>query len=132
MGAPRETPVAIAILRHEGAVLVRRRPADDPTLGGTWEFPGGKIRSGEAPENAALRELLEETGMAPGRLELIEVKSHHYPDRDLRLYFFLKDAPALGKPSHGTWRWIHLKKLVTLSTPEANRPVIHRLLRFGL
>ncbi|MFC0219852.1 NUDIX hydrolase [Pseudochelatococcus lubricantis] len=56
-------PVAavIAVVFHEGRVLLVRRA--NPPDAGLWGFPGGKIEAGEAIADAAVRELLEETGV---------------------------------------------------------------------
>jgi 8-oxo-dGTP diphosphatase len=57
--------VAALILRGAGAgveVLICQRKADQP-MSLKWEFPGGKIESGESPENALARELDEELGI---------------------------------------------------------------------
>ena len=51
--------VAVAIVTSGSDVLVGRRRDGDPP----WTFPGGKIEPGEVPENAAVRETLEETGL---------------------------------------------------------------------
>lgn len=57
------TPVAAVIavvLRGDTLILVRRA---NPPDAGLWGFPGGKIEFGEATEQAAVRELREETGV---------------------------------------------------------------------
>ncbi|WP_318248078.1 (deoxy)nucleoside triphosphate pyrophosphohydrolase [Novosphingobium huizhouense] len=51
--------VAAALLDGRGNVLLQRRRTDRHH-GGLWEFPGGKVESGEAPESALVRELREE------------------------------------------------------------------------
>ncbi|MGV6873512.1 NUDIX hydrolase [Pseudochelatococcus sp. B33] len=60
---PRRGPVAavIAVVLHEGRTLLVRRA--NPPDAGLWGFPGGKIDHGETIEDAALRELREETGV---------------------------------------------------------------------
>ena len=54
--------VALALLERRGRWLVTRR-AEGRIFAGQWEFPGGKIEPGESPEQAAVRELREETGL---------------------------------------------------------------------
>ena len=46
---------------QDGAVLLVRRGR--PPFAGLWSLPGGKLRDGEAPKDAALREVHEETGI---------------------------------------------------------------------
>lgn len=52
----------IALIHSGRLLLLRRRP--DCDAGGCWAYPGGKIEQGETPEQAAVRELAEETGLA--------------------------------------------------------------------
>ena len=70
----------VACLNPAGEVLLIRRRDD-----GLWDVPGGRVEVGEATEAAARRELLEETGLEAGPLELLSVFSgpetlHTYPD----------------------------------------------------
>lgn len=53
--------VAVAMMR-DGLVLMQQR-SHSAVHGGLWEFPGGKLESGETPEVAAVRELEEELGV---------------------------------------------------------------------
>lgn len=55
--------VAVALCDPQGRVLMHRRPAGKPHSG-LWEFPGGKVESGETPEEALIREIDEELGIA--------------------------------------------------------------------
>ena len=54
--------IAIAGVQDQDQFLGGPR-GDEQVLAGYWEFPGGKIKSGETPEQAAIRECLEETGL---------------------------------------------------------------------
>src|SRR3546814_11687063 len=51
--------VAAALVDADGRVLLQQRPPGKP-MAHLWEFPGGKVEQGEAPETALLRELEEE------------------------------------------------------------------------
>ncbi|MEO9463209.1 MAG: (deoxy)nucleoside triphosphate pyrophosphohydrolase [Marinomonas sp.] len=55
--------VAGALRRKSGLWLMHKRP-EEKHHGGLWEFPGGKVEEGESPENALIRELSEELGIA--------------------------------------------------------------------
>ncbi|MDX1824308.1 MAG: NUDIX domain-containing protein, partial [Thiohalomonadales bacterium] len=57
------THVAVGVVRNsQGQLLIAKRPAH-VHQGDRWEFPGGKIESGETPQQALQRELHEEVGI---------------------------------------------------------------------
>ena len=53
------TGACLVLKDQQEAVLATRRP-EGKQLGGLWEFPGGKVETGESPEDALRREILEE------------------------------------------------------------------------
>jgi 8-oxo-dGTP diphosphatase len=67
--SPSPVPAVIAVLVHEGQALLVRRA--NPPDAGLWGFPGGKIDYGETVKAAALRELLEETGVRAQAQEIL-------------------------------------------------------------
>ena len=81
---------ACVLLDGEGRVLLAKRPEGRP-LAGLWEFPGGKIEASEEPEDALLRELREELGIAIAKQDLapLTFASHAYPDFHLLMPVYL-------------------------------------------
>lgn len=55
--------VACALVDKDGRTLLAKRP-EGKSMGGLWEFPGGKVADGETPEAALIRELDEELGIS--------------------------------------------------------------------
>lgn len=126
------TAIAIVLALRDDLVLVARRSAG-VHLGGTWEFPGGKVEPGEDPSDAARRELAEETGLVAGDLEPLVTALHDYPDRKLRLHAFVTrvadgEVVTDGGREH---RWVDADDLAALDMPEVNATFI-RALRSGL
>ncbi|MEX1095952.1 MAG: (deoxy)nucleoside triphosphate pyrophosphohydrolase [Planctomycetales bacterium] len=124
--------VAIAVVEHAGRYLVGVR-GDDVALPGRAEFPGGKCDPGESPRDAAVRECLEETGLAVVPVELLLEKSHAYPHGALRLAFW-KCRPANPfdvREKHAGFRWVDAAELAALDFPEANAEVIRVLVGGG-
>ena len=120
--------VAIALLRREGRWFLQRRDAGSDHLPGLWEFPGGKIGSGEAAEAALRRELEEELAWVPGDLRALDPLTHAYPDRIVDLHPFLVEGPALPRTALA-WGWFTAVEAARLKVPEANAPLMALLER---
>jgi len=124
------TPVAIALVAHNGCYLVGRRGPDGP-LAGFFEFPGGKCDPGESPDACAVRECLEETGLAIEVIRLRRDILHTYPYGTVHLHFF--DCRLAS--GHETIRlrpefgWVPAVRLLELNFPEPNRVLLADLVR---
>jgi 8-oxo-dGTP diphosphatase len=77
---------AAVVQRADGAFLLAQRPAGK-VYAGYWEFPGGKIESGETPAAALERELQEELGMHATRIYPWLTRTYEYPHACVRLHF---------------------------------------------
>lgn len=115
-------------------LLVARRSAPEE-LAGLWEFPGGKVESGEGPREALVRELREELGIRArtGR----EVRGPHHQGwplnerMALRLYLAeVLDGDPRPLQDHSELRWMDWDDSAALhSLPwiPADRPILHGL-----
>jgi mutator protein MutT len=123
------TPVAIAIVLHDGCYLVGRRGPDGP-LAGYSEFPGGKCAAGETAAECAVRECLEETGLRVGVVRLRREVVHTYSYGPVHLHFF--DCRLLaGTDPHRVqpaFQWVPRAKLAELRFPEPNRQLLDELI----
>jgi 8-oxo-dGTP diphosphatase len=121
------TPIAIAVVEHEGRFLVGQRPPGVP-LAGLWEFPGGKIEAGETPEAAAVRECLEETGLAALPLFCYPEHLHEYEHGRVQLAFIAcRLADGAVSQARPPYRWADRSELKALSFPAANTQLIESL-----
>jgi mutator protein MutT len=85
MGSPAEIHVvAGTIADAEGRVLIAQRPRGRH-MAGRWEFPGGKLASGEKPFAGLQRELAEEIGVTVREARPLIRLRHDYPDRRVLL-----------------------------------------------
>jgi mutator protein MutT len=89
MHTQRPIPATIAAVIRDGQVLLVRRA--NPPDQGRWAFPGGKIELGERIEDAAARELFEETGVTAEPLTVFDAVDvfDHDADGLLRRHYIL-------------------------------------------
>lgn len=123
--------VGVIVGRHEGsaeeqgAILIAKRPAKTHQ-GGLWEFPGGKVESGEKLFDALKRELKEELAIDITATEpLIKIR-HDYGDKAVLLdvhrvtHFYGEPRGNEGQPI----MWVAPSCLHEYEFPAANRPIV--------
>ena len=118
---------AVALVDADGRVLLARRPAGK-SMAGLWEFPGGKIESGETPEAALIRELDEELGIdtAESCLAPLSFASHPYDDFHLLMVVYVcrkwKGTPRQLEGNE--LAWVRPARLRDYDMPAADLPLI--------
>jgi 8-oxo-dGTP diphosphatase len=122
--------VACALVDPDGRVLIARRP-EGKTLAGLWEFPGGKMESGERPEETLIRELAEELGIAVEEpcLAPLTFASHAYEAFHLLMPLYVCrrwTGTVVGREGQET-RWVRPAKLRDYPMPPADEPLIAHL-----
>jgi 8-oxo-dGTP diphosphatase len=121
---------ACALIDLDGRVLIGQRPPGKE-MAGLWEFPGGKIRQGERPEDAVIRELQEELGIAVSEpcLAPLTFASHAYPDFHLLmpLYVCRRWEGTMTAREHARLAWVRPNRLRDYPMPPADEPLVSHL-----
>ena len=129
------THVAVAILTKEnGEFLLASRPQGKPWAG-WWEFPGGKIEAGESPEHALKRELKEELGVMPTRIQPWLQRIYNYPEthdspaKTVCLHFFFVTAWQGELHAHEGQQlsWQNPENITVSPVLPANAPIMKSL-----
>ena len=126
---PRLRVVAAAVFDEKGSVLIAQRP-EGKHMAGWWEFPGGKVASGESDAEALVRELREELGVESSAHSLITTMSHEYPDRIVDLVLWHASI-ASGEPrglDGQKLQWVSCQSLGNVGLLPADLPLIPALL----
>ena len=121
---------ACALIDVDGRVLLAQRPAGKP-MAGLWEFPGGKVESGERPEDSLIRELKEELGIVVQEacLAPLTFASHAYPEFHLLMPLYVcRRWDGTVTPREGQrLAWVRPNRLREYPMPPADEPLIAHL-----
>ena len=122
--------VACALLDADGRVLIAQRPEGKP-MAGLWEFPGGKVETGETPEQSLIRELEEELGIVVKEacLAPLTFASHSYPDFHLLmpLYICRRWEGTVTAKEGQSLKWVRPNRLRDFPMPPADVPLVAHL-----
>ena len=117
--------VACAIIEHDGKVMAVQR-SELMNLPLKWEFPGGKIKQGESPEQCVVREVFEELNLQIAVVRSLSPVSYDYPDFSVTLYPIIC-AMVSGDiilHEHKALLWLSSHELWSLDWVAADFPII--------
>ncbi|MBD2666875.1 mutator MutT protein [Richelia sinica FACHB-800] len=121
--------IGVAIIwNDQGQILIDRRLPQGP-MGGLWEFPGGKVESGETIQQCIQREIAEELGIEVTVGEHLITIHHTYTHLQVSLTVHhcrhLAGVPQAIECAEV--RWVNLDELDNFTFPEANVEIIAAL-----
>lgn len=119
--------VTAAVICRENKIFATQRGYGD--YKDWWEFPGGKIESGESPEQALKREILEELAAEISVGRKIMTVEYDYPTFHLSMDCFvctlIRGEPELLE--HEAAKWLSLDELDCVKWLPADREVVDTL-----
>ena len=117
--------VSAAVIFNKGRVYIQKRKAGG-LLGGLWEFPGGKVESGETEKDWLRREIKEELGLRVRIGNKIMTHRHSYTRFRVTLNVFNCHihSGVLSPSACDEWKWVNPKELDQFPFPAANLKII--------
>lgn len=115
----------VIMSRMDGGFLLSRHKQRT-----TWEFQGGHIEPGETPEECALREVREETGLRLLDLRsrgVVRFRSDASPDEDMYLFTATAFSGRLRECDEGELKWVEKEKMFELPMWEGDRVFLQLL-----
>jgi 8-oxo-dGTP diphosphatase len=122
--------VTAAIITHDRKVLIAKRKANDQQAG-KWEFPGGKIRKDETPQQCLAREMREEFGIEVMVGDFFAESIYHYEDQSIRLMAFhaVWTKGNISLNAHAEFRWVSVDQINKFDFAPADVPLVEKLQR---
>lgn len=116
------------IFKDDLVLICRRKP--EKSLGGYWEFPGGKIEDSESYEESLLRELIEELNLKVEIKEHFFDTVHHYDDSAIELISFICETSGtlVESTDHDLVEWIKVSDLLNWKLAPADIPIAKELI----
>lgn len=119
---------ASIIVQNNTVLLCKRKPGK--SLGGYWEFPGGRIEEGESPQQCLEREIWEELGIEIVAGKTMMEHTHHYDFGIIHL-IAIESKVLTGEIElsvHDEYQWVPISKLLTYKLAPADIPFAQHLM----
>ncbi|WP_297430143.1 (deoxy)nucleoside triphosphate pyrophosphohydrolase [Clostridium sp.] len=119
--------VVAAIIKHDNKILATRRGYGD--FENMWEFPGGKIETGETREEALIREIKEELELDIEINDYLTTVNYDYSNFHLTMHCFICTISGgkLHLNAHNDAKWKTLEELSELNWVPADILVVEKL-----
>ena len=119
--------VVAAIIQRDGAYFATQRGYGE--FEGMWEFPGGKIESGESREVALKREIREELGVDITIDKFLCTTDYNYPSFHLTMHCYLCSVVSgeIELREHMSARWLTTKTLDSVKWLPADKEIVEKL-----
>ena len=121
--------VAVGIIYNlQQQILIAKR-AEHKHQGGCWEFPGGKVETGENVRQALDRELEEELGIEVVTASPLMTVNHNYNDKQILLDVWqVTEFTGTARGNEGqAVRWITIEEFGNYQFPAANQGIIEKI-----
>jgi 8-oxo-dGTP diphosphatase len=126
--------VVAAIIYYRNEILCVQRPENKFSyISKKFEFPGGKIESGESKQEALKREIMEELGISPTIGDLFMTVVHSYPDFELTMHSYICEvfSKDIVLHEHISLKWLSSEILNQLDWAAADIPIVNKLVNNG-
>lgn len=126
----KQVEVVAAIIENEKKILcVQRGESKLPYISKKYEFPGGKIESGETNQEALIREIKEELRIEIQDLKYFLTVEHDYPDFKITMHSYKckVDNPTIHLSEHIDFKWLYLNEMENLDWAAADIPIVDKL-----
>ena len=124
----KQIEVVAAIIQRDGAYFATQRGYGE--FEGMWEFPGGKIESGESREVALKREIQEELGVDITIENLFCTTEYDYPSLHLTMHCYLCSVASgeIELREHKSALWLTANRLDDVAWLPADKEVVDKLI----
>ncbi|EKE04183.1 MAG: hypothetical protein ACD_20C00098G0011 [uncultured bacterium] len=121
--------VTAAVIEKDGKILIAKRKKGT-RLEGKWEFPGGKLKCEETPEQCLKRELEEELGIETEVGDFICSSKYEYPHISIELLVYrVKYISGIFElTDHEEIKWVYPQDLSDYDLAPADIPIVNKLL----